>query len=108
VDGGIARVSPAVVGDQVIIGDILSSNKVHNGANGMAIDRKTGSLQWITQVETPQAAVITGSPVVLECVIYIGVSSVEEGLATNPAYPCCSFRGSVVALDAKSGAMLWK
>jgi polyvinyl alcohol dehydrogenase (cytochrome) len=26
----------------------------------------------------------------------------------NPAYPCCSFRGSVVALDAKTGQMLWK
>src|SRR6266404_5701603 len=83
VDGAISRVSPAVVGDQVIIGDILSSNQVHNGANVMAIDRKTGSLRWITQVETHAAAVITGSPVVFDGVIYIGVSSVEEGLATN-------------------------
>src|SRR5437868_6676631 len=48
VDGAISRVSPAVVGDQVIIGDILSSNQVLNGANVMAIDRKTGSLRWIT------------------------------------------------------------
>ena len=108
VDGAISRVSPAVVGDQVIIGDILSSNNAHNGANVMAIDRKTGSLRWITQVETHPAAVITGSPVVFDGVIYIGVSSVEEGLATNPAYPCCSFRGSIVALDAKSGGILWK
>src|SRR5438105_11512418 len=108
VDGAISRVSPALVGDQVIIGDILSSNQVHNGANVMAIDRKTGSLRWITQVETHAAAVITGSPVVFDVVIYIGVSSVEESLATNPAYPCCSFRGSIVALDAKSGGILWK
>src|ERR1700747_1804851 len=84
VDGAISRVSPAVAGDQVIIGDILSSKQVHNGANVMAIDRKTGSLQWITQVETHQAAVITGSPVVFDGVIYIGASSVQEGLATNP------------------------
>jgi polyvinyl alcohol dehydrogenase (cytochrome) len=108
VDGAISRVSPAVDGDQVIIGDILSSNQVHNGANVMAVDRRTGMLRWITQVETHPAAVITGSPVVFDGVIYIGVSSNEEGLATNPAYPCCSFRGSVVALDAKSGAILWK
>src|SRR6266498_194170 len=108
VDGAVSRVSPAVVGDQVIIGDILSSKEVHNGANVMAIDRKTGSLRWITQVETHPAAIITGSPVVFDGVIYIGVSSNEESLATNPAYPCCSFRGSVVALDAKSGAILWK
>src|SRR4029077_5233686 len=83
VDGAISRVSPAVAGDQVIIGDILSSNQVHNGANVIAIDRKTGSLRWITQVETHPAAVITGSPVIFDGVIYIGVSSVEESLATN-------------------------
>lgn len=108
VDGAISRVSPAVDGDQVIIGDILSSNQVHNGANVMAVDRRTGMLRWITQVETHQAAIITGSPVVFDGVIYIGVSSNEESLATNPAYPCCSFRGSIVALEEKSGAILWK
>jgi len=108
VDGAIARVSPAVDGNQVIIGDILSSNQVHNGANVMAVDRQTGMLRCITQVEAHPAAIITGSPVVFNGIIYIGVSSSEETLATNPAYPCCSFRGSVVALDEKSGAILWK
>jgi len=108
VDGAVSRVSPAVDGNQVIIGDILNSKEVHNGANVMAVDRQTGMLRWITQVENHPAAIITGSPVVFDGVVYIGVSSSEETLATNPAYPCCSFRGSVVALDAKSGAMLWK
>src|SRR6266550_3974640 len=108
VDGAVSRVSPAVDGDQVIIGDILNSKEVHNGANVIAVDRQTGMLRWITQVETHPAAIITGSPVVFKGVVYIGVSSSEETLATNPAYPCCSFRGSVVALDAKSGAILWK
>src|SRR5258706_8503559 len=108
VAGAISRVSPAVDHDQLIIGDILSSKEVHNGANVISVDRKTGALRWITQVESHPAAVITGSPVVFDGVVYIGVSSSEETLATNPAYPCCSFRGSVVALDAKSGAMLWK
>src|SRR6266403_3659498 len=108
VDGAVSRVSPAVDGGQVIIGDILSSNQVHNGANVMAVDGRTGMLRWITQVETHPAAIITGSPVVFGGVIYIGVSSSEESLATNPAYPCCSFRGSIVALDEKTGAILWK
>jgi len=108
VTGAISRVSPAVDHDQLIIGDILSSNQVHNGANVISVDRKTGALRWITQVETHPAAIITGSPVVFDEVVYIGVSSSEETLATNPAYPCCSFRGSIVALDAKNGAVLWK
>jgi polyvinyl alcohol dehydrogenase (cytochrome) len=108
VEGAVSRVSPAVDGDQLIIGDILSSKAVHNGANVMAVDRKTGDRRWITQVDSHPAAIITGSPVVFHGVVYIGVSSTEETLATNPAYPCCSFRGSIVALDAKNGAILWK
>jgi polyvinyl alcohol dehydrogenase (cytochrome) len=108
VAGAISRVSPAIDHDQLIIGDILSSKQVHNGANVISVDRETGALRWITQVETHPAAIITGSPVVFDGVVYIGVSSTEESLATNPSYPCCSFRGSIVALDVKNGAILWK
>jgi polyvinyl alcohol dehydrogenase (cytochrome) len=108
VEGAISRVSPAVDGNQVIIGDIQNSKQVHNGANVISVDRQTGAIQWMTQVDTHPAAEITGSPVVFDGIVYIGVSSSEEGLATNPAYPCCSFRGSVVALDVKTGAMRWK
>ncbi len=108
VDGAISRVSPAVDGNEVIIGDILSSNKVHNGANVIAVDRESGTLRWMTHVENHPAAIITGSPVIFDGVVYIGVSSSEETLALDPTYPCCSFRGSIVALDEKTGAMLWK
>src|SRR5712672_3365972 len=88
VAGAVSRVSPAVDGNQVIIGDILSSKEVHNGANVIAVDRKTGALRWITQVESHPAAIVTGSPVVFDGVVYIGVSSSEETLDTNPSYPC--------------------
>jgi polyvinyl alcohol dehydrogenase (cytochrome) len=108
VAGSVSRGSPAADEDQIIIGDILSSNQTHNGANVIAIDRETGARRWITQVESHPAAIITGSPVVFNGIIYVGVSSSEETLAENPDYPCCSFRGSVVALDAKTGQMLWK
>jgi polyvinyl alcohol dehydrogenase (cytochrome) len=108
VNGAISRVSPAVDGNQVIIGDILNGKQVHNGANVISVDRETGTLRWMTKVDNHPAAIITGSPVVFDGVVYIGVSSIEEALAADPTYPCCSFRGSVVALDEKNGAMLWK
>jgi polyvinyl alcohol dehydrogenase (cytochrome) len=108
VAGAISRVSPAVDGDQLIIGDILSPTQAHDGANVIAVDRHKGTLQWITHVESHSAAIITGSPVVFDGIVYVGVSSIEENLAENPAFPCCTFRGSVVALDAKTGAILWK
>ena len=31
-----------------------------------------------------------------------------KGFAADPNYPCCNFRGSVVALDLNTGAILWK
>jgi polyvinyl alcohol dehydrogenase (cytochrome) len=108
VPGAISRVSPAVQGDQLIIGDILSSKQVHDGANVISVDRQTGRRRWITKVDSHPAAIITGSPVIFDGVVYVGVSSNEETLALDPAYPCCSFRGSILALDARTGAILWK
>ena len=32
----------------------------------------------------------------------------EETSATRPDYPCCTFRGSVSALDAATGEVIWK
>jgi polyvinyl alcohol dehydrogenase (cytochrome) len=106
--GAVARVSPAVHGQDIIIGDLESSNQQHNGANIMAVDRSTGNLRWITKVDSHPAAIITGSPVVMEDVIYVGVSSNEESLAVQTSYPCCSFRGSIVAIHANTGRILWQ
>jgi polyvinyl alcohol dehydrogenase (cytochrome) len=36
------------------------------------------------------------------------VSSLEEGSGAMPTYECCTFRGSLVSLDAASGRQLWK
>ena len=108
VAGSLARVSPAIHGDLVIVGDIQSKTATHQGANVIAVDRTTGALRWITQADSHPAAIITGSPVVFRNIVYQGVSSNEESLALNPAYSCCTFRGSVVALRANTGEMLWK
>ena len=32
----------------------------------------------------------------------------EEGQGGTGKYPCCTFRGSLVALDANTGAVVWK
>src|SRR3954471_407857 len=39
---------------------------------------------------------------------YVPVASWEESRAAAPDYPCCTFRGSVVALRISSGAQVWK
>jgi polyvinyl alcohol dehydrogenase (cytochrome) len=98
-----------VHGNKLIIGDNENPNAAHSGANIIAVDRQTGARIWTTNVEAHPAAIITGPPVVYQDVVYVGVSSNEEStLARNPSYKCCTFRGSVVALDANTGAILWK
>jgi polyvinyl alcohol dehydrogenase (cytochrome) len=107
--GSISRNSPAIHGDEVIVGDIETKIPSRNGANIIAVDRKTGTLRWITRVDSHISAQITGSPVIFGDVVYVGISSAEEGFAlAGSAYPCCTFRGSVVALEANSGKILWK
>jgi polyvinyl alcohol dehydrogenase (cytochrome) len=55
----------------------------------------------------PQAAV-TASPQLHRDRVYVPVSSREESKVGDPLYPCCAFRGSIVALDAASGKAVWK
>jgi polyvinyl alcohol dehydrogenase (cytochrome) len=106
--GSMSRVSPAVFNDVLIVGDNMTQAAAHDGAHIMAVDRLSGELRWITQVDADPAAIIAGSPVVSGNVVYVGVSSNEEALAVNDAYPCCTFRGSMAALNAHTGALLWK
>lgn len=73
-----------------------------------ALDVATGALLWKVQVERHASARLTGSPVLHRGRLYVPVSSSEEGVGSLPDYGCCTFRGSIVALDAATGAQLWK
>src|ERR1700722_4961069 len=73
-----------------------------------AVDADTGELIWKVRVEDHPTARITGAPKLFEGRLYVPVASSEEGAGGNPKYPCCSFRGSVVALDAATGRQVWK
>ncbi|MGY8796818.1 MAG: PQQ-binding-like beta-propeller repeat protein, partial [Woeseiales bacterium] len=48
------------------------------------------------------------SPTLHEGRLYVPVSSREEAAGGSLNYPCCTFRGSIVALDAATGRELWK
>ena len=77
-------------------------------ANVYAVDALTGKALWTTKVDEHPAAMITGSPTLAGGTLFIGVSSFEEVTGANPSYSCCTFRGSLVALDASSGKIAWK
>lgn len=113
IPGVISRSSPAILGDTLYIGIVNSGDftlgpPTASGGYLLAIDTKTGDLRWKTLVDDNITASITGSPVVFGGVVYMGVSSVELRSVIFPGYKCCSFRGSLVAVSAATGQLLWK
>jgi polyvinyl alcohol dehydrogenase (cytochrome) len=73
-----------------------------------AIDAETGELRWRQQQETHPVSQITATPVLHEGVLYFSTASVEKGLSASPEYNCCTFRGSVIAVDAATGKQKWQ
>jgi polyvinyl alcohol dehydrogenase (cytochrome) len=73
-----------------------------------ALDAQKGTLLWKTQADTHPMARIVGAPTLYNDRLYVAVSSTEDSAAVNPSYSCCTFRGSVVALDIASGRIVWK
>jgi polyvinyl alcohol dehydrogenase (cytochrome) len=106
----VSRTSPAVDGDTVYIGTQTTGavGADSGGAYLLAVNTADGSLRWKTQLDAHPLSVDTTSPVVFKGVVYVGVASLEEGAAAKPAYPCCSFRGSAMAINAATGAVIWK
>ncbi len=76
--------------------------------NVYSIDALTGELLWRRRVDDHQIARITGSPTLYDDRLYVPISSLEEASGGNSKYECCTFRGSVAALNAATGATLWK
>jgi polyvinyl alcohol dehydrogenase (cytochrome) len=97
----VSRTSPALHGNKVLLGS-------HRGAYVLAVNKHNGILLWKTQADPHPSAILTQAPVVFGHRLYIGVSSQEEWFAADPTYECCSFRGSVLALDVNSGRIVWR
>lgn len=81
-------------------GDILGN--VH------AVDALTGKEIWRVRPDVHPDMTITGTPVPHGDTLYVPISSLEVGSAEDPKYACCTFRGSVVALDRATGAKKWQ
>ena len=96
-------IGPAGAGNQpgyaVYLGDMQ--------ANVYALDAASGALLWTRRVEEHFSARITAAPTLYEGRLYVPVSTSEGFSASTLDYPCCTFRGSVVALNAETGDRIW-
>ena len=91
----VARTSPTLFKDLVIVGD-LKAPKL------LGIDTRTGALRWITDVHPDPKGIMTGSPVLAGDTIFTGVS------ASGASGPNATFRAAIVAVDARTGQLLWR
>jgi polyvinyl alcohol dehydrogenase (cytochrome) len=77
-------------------------------ANAYAVDAQTGRGLWITKVDPHFVARVTAGPTFYDGRLYVPISSSEGFSASTLDYPCCTSRGSVSALDAATGKVIWK
>jgi len=98
---GPVRTAPVLDDNgRLYIGDLLGQL--------YALEGSTGRVLWKSKLDAHPHARITAAPAFHEGRLYVAVASQEEGMASDPLYPCCTFRGSVAAVEAASGKILWK
>ncbi|PIN25332.1 Polyvinyl alcohol dehydrogenase (cytochrome) [Handroanthus impetiginosus] len=111
----VSRSTPVVAGDLLLVG-------IYGPAYVVAVRRATGQLVWTSLLDPGPLSLITQSGTFYNGLVhiempyntmflrqarafYVGVSSLEELL---PAGQCCTFRGSMVKLDVRTGKILWQ
>lgn len=117
VPGDSARATPAISGRLLIFGNQAGKllgpqfgQPAPAPARVVAVDKVTGQTVWNTQIDDTQLSMVTNSAVVHNGVAYVGTASNEELVAAfvPKAYWQWRFRGAAVALDVKTGRILWK
>jgi len=116
IGGDAARGTPAVAGNLLILGNLSGrfiqafGQPAAQPARVFAVNKDTGNLAWITQVDDTQLSFVTNSPIVYNNTAFVGVASNEELIAAfvPPTNWHWQFRGSVVALDVSNGNIKWK
>ncbi len=76
--------------------------------NTYGVDAHNGELLWKFNPEPRVLSHVTGSPIVYDGRVYVGIAGSEEVASGDPHYPCCTYRGSLSAIDASTGKLIWK
>lgn len=79
-----------------------------NNSFAFGVNAETGEVLWKTKIDDNVVGRVTGSGIYHQGVFYVPMSSNEEVAATGASYQCCTFRGSVTALNVATGEKIWK
>ena len=97
---GRVRSNVAVEGETLVFADLLS--------NVYGLSARDGHVLWRTHVESSPSARLTANVTLADGVAYLGTSSTQEVSGLRADDLCCSFRGAVLALDARNGQRRWR
>ncbi len=98
---GSIRVGAAMTKAIVLVGDQMG--------RFFALSKANGQMVWLPRdLGGHPLAQITGSPIVYGDRVYVPMASREENAASDPKYPCCTFRGSLTALNIADGSTAWR
>ena len=73
-----------------------------------AVDAETGKQLWVKRIDEHEATRLTGSVAMYDGIVFVPAASWEETRSNSDDYPCCTFQGSVTALNVVDGALVWK
>ena len=76
--------------------------------SAVALDADTGRQLWSTPIDDQPGMQMTGAPTYWDGKLFVPISSGNEAFAQGAQWECCKFRGALVALNARTGAVLWK
>jgi len=73
-----------------------------------AVDATTGKARWRERVKWFPTSIISGPTTYYDGRLYVPISSFEVAAAGLPTHECCRSHGGIAALDATTGAALWR
>jgi polyvinyl alcohol dehydrogenase (cytochrome) len=83
----------------VYVGDLIG--------NVYALEASSGALAWRDHTDSHPSVTLSATPVLQGGKLIVAVSSMEEA-NNDPHYECCTFSGSVIAYEARTGKRLWQ
>jgi polyvinyl alcohol dehydrogenase (cytochrome) len=73
-----------------------------------AVDATTGRLRWRERLKWFPTSIVSGPITYYDGRLYVPMSSFEVAAAGLPTHECCRTHGGIAALDATTGAGVWR